>query len=354
MIKYIVRICIVVCLVSLLGACERRPLVDPNERVIVKLYLDVKTVLNVNTGIYNDRIPVPQISPSVIRVMFYDAFTGRLATQAFISQKEIDEDGNEYFVGDVHVPSGTYDMLCYNFDTQSVLVNGENNFNTINAYTSEVSENYYARVFSSRGPGEILPKVYYEPDHLVVAREHDLVIPDRSETITIYTEARTVIDTYYIQVRLVNGQYASDAIAVLTDLSPSNKFALNERKFDEYAATFFEMHRSVDARIRAVNQDVLCATFNTFGKRPDDIAPIAGSKLYVTFNVVTVDGKKVEMTVDMDEIFRSKEAIENHWLLIDKEIVIPEPDKPDPPIGDGGMFDPNVEDWGREEGNIEL
>ena len=40
--------------------------------------------------------------------------------------------------------------------------------------------------------------------------------------------------------------------------------------------------------------------------------------------------------------------------LIDKEIVIPEPDKPDPPIGDGGMFDPNVEDWGREEGNIEL
>jgi hypothetical protein len=50
-------------------------------------------------------------------------------------------------------------------------------------------------MFSSRGPDEILPKVYYEPEHLVVAREHNLVIPDRSETITIYTEAHTVIDT---------------------------------------------------------------------------------------------------------------------------------------------------------------
>jgi hypothetical protein len=153
---------------------------------------------------------------------------------------------------------------------------------------------------------------------------------------------------------LVNGQYASDATAVLTDLSPSNKFALDERKFDEYAATFFEMHRSVDTNIRADNQDVLCATFNTFGKRPDDIAPIAESQLYVTFNVITVDGKKVEMTVDMDEIFRSKEAVEKHWLLIDKEFVIPEPDKPAPPIGDGGMFDPDEENWEREEGNIEL
>ena len=354
MVKTVVRFCLLVCLVSLLGACERRPLVDPNEKVVVKLYLNVKTVLNVNTGIYNDRVPVPKISPSVIRVMFYNIHTGQLATQAFISQKGVDEDGNEYFVGDVHVPSGTYDMLCYNFDTPSVLVANENNANTINAYTSEISESHYARVFSSRGPDEILPKVYYEPDHLVVAREHNLVIPDRSETITIHTEAFTVIDTYYIQVRLVNGQYASDATAVLTDLSPSNKIALDERKFDEYSATFFEMHRSVDARIRAVNQDVLCATFNTFGKRPDDIDPIAESKLYVTFNVITVDGKKVEMTVDMDEIFRSKEAVENHWLLIDKDFVIPEPDKPAPPIGDGGMFDPDVEDWEREEGNIEL
>ena len=350
------RIMLALSLIFMLGSCERRPLVDANENVDIRVVLNVKTVLNVTTGVYNDRIPIPQISPSVIRVMFYDVVTGQLATQAFISHKGLDENGELYLTGNIKVPAGHYNMVCYNFDTPSVLINGENNLNTINAYTSEISEYHYSRFLSSRSDNnyEVLPRIYYEPDHLVVAREDNIYIPKRSTTMTIHTVASTIVDTYYIQVRLVNGQYASDATAVLTDLSPSNKFAINERKFDEYSATFFEMHRSVDTRIRAVNQDVLCATFNTFGKRPDDIDPSVESKLYVTFNVITVDGKQVEMTVDMDSIFRTPEAIEKHWLLIDKDFVIPEPDVPDPPIGDGGMFDPDVEKWDEEEGNIEL
>ena len=147
----------------------------------------------------------------------------------------------------------------------------------------------------------------------------------------------------------MNGRYASDATAVITDLAPSNRFAPNERNYKEYAGTFFEMQRSVDARIRATNQDVLCAVFNTFGKRPDEIAPSLESKLYVTFNVITVDGKKVEMTFDMDSIFKTKQAIENHWLLIDKEFVVPKPDNPS-----GGGFNPSVDEWNKEEGSLDI
>ena len=354
--KTIMRLMLSLSLILILGSCERRPLVDGTEQIDIRVVLNVRAVLNVTTSVYNERIPIPKISPSVIRVMFYDVTTGELVTQAFISNQGVNEDGELCITGNIKVPAGHYNMVCYNFDTPSVLVNGEDNIKTINAYTSEISQYHYSRFLSSRGDNsnEILPRIYYEPDHLVVAREDDIIIPKHSETITIHTEASTIIDTYYIQVRLVNGQYASDATAVLTDLSPSNKFAIDERKFDEYSATFFEMHRSVDTRIRAANQDVLCATFNTFGKRPDDIAPSVESKLYVTFNVTTVDGRQVEMTVDMDEIFRTPDAIERHWLLIDKDFVIPEPDIPDQPNGDGGMFDPDVEKWDEQEGNIEI
>lgn len=355
--KNIMRILCTLFLATLLAACERRPLQDSTNMLRVRVVLKVSDVNNVTTNIYNSRIPAPSISPSILRVIFYDEVTDNVASQGFLTNKETDTDGNTVFTGYVNVPAGKYNLVCYNFDTPSLLVENEDNWNTINAYTSEVNDYFYTRFYSSRAENDItvIPRIYYEPDHLIVARENGVVIPKRSELVTIHTEAKSIIDTYYIQVRLVNGQYASDATAILTDLAPSNKFAIDERKHDEYSATFFEMHRSNDPRIRANNQDVLCATFNTFGKRPDEIDPSVESKLYVTFNVITVDGQKAEMTVDMDSIFKTEPAIEKHWLLIDKEFVIPEP-KPDPdrPDEDKGMFETDVEGWDNEEGYIDI
>ena len=86
--------------------------------------------------------------------------------------------------------------------------------------------------------------------------------------------------------------------------------------------------------------------FNTFGKRPDDVDPTVESQLYVTFNVITTEGKIVDMTVDMDSIFKTQPAIEKHWLLIDKVFEIPEPEK--------GGFKPSVDKWDEENGFIEI
>lgn len=347
MVKTVVRFCLLVCLVSLLGACERRLLVDITEKVNVRVYVKINEILNVTTGFYNEAIPVPEISPRVIRVMFYDPDTKVLRTQGFITRKGVDAEGQEYIEGEISVRPGTYDILCYNFDTPSTLINNESNLNTINAYTSEISDGLYSRFETRTSIDGVRPSLYYEPDHLLVSREERVHIPEHTGVYYVETEASTVVDSYYIQVRLKNGRYISDATAVLTDISPSNKIGLNERKHDEYAGTFFEMYRSKDPRIRATNQDVLCAVFNTFGKRPDEIAPSVESQLYVTFNVITTEGKIVEMTVDMDEIFRSKEAVERHWLLVDKVFEIPVPDS-------GGGFKPGVGEWNEENGIVNI
>lgn len=347
---------ILLCILAIASlSCERRPLVDTSEKVRVRVILKNKEVPNVTTGIYNNSIEVPDITPGVIRVMFYDADTKNVTAQGFISKKGVDENGYDYIEGDVIVYPGTYNVVCYNFDTPSTLVADENNYNTITAYTSEISDILYSR-FNTRAE-EANPRIYYTPDHLLVAREKNVVIAEHTDIVEIVTEAHTVVDTYYVQIRLVNGRYASDATAVLTDLAPSNRFAVGERNYDEYAGIFFEMQRSTDTRIRATNQDVLCAVFNTFGKRPDEIDPSLESKLYVTFNVIRVDGQVIEMTLNMDSIFKTEPAVQNNWLLIDKEFVIPEPDTPDPPPGgedDKGMFDPTVEAWNKDEGFIDI
>jgi hypothetical protein len=51
------------------------------------------------------------------------------------------------------------------------------------------------------------------------------------------------------------------------------------------------------------------------------------------------------MTVDMDSIFQTEDAIKRHWLLIDKELVIPKP---------GGAFQPSAEGWDILEGVVDI
>lgn len=340
------RILLIALVALTMGSCERRPLIDTTREAMIKVRIKINAIVNVTTGVYNENIPVPDVSPNVVRVMFYDTETKQVRTQGFISKKGVDVDGTPYLMGEVSVRPGTYDLLCYNFDTPSTIVSSENNWNTITAYTSEISDQLYTRLTSRSPSATQLPTVYYEPDHLLVAREENVHVPEHTETLVIETEATSVVDSYYIQIRLKNGKYASDATAVLTDLSPSNRIGPDKREDKEYAATFFEMHRSTDPRIRADNQEVLCAVFNTFGKRPDDVDPTVESQLYVTFNVITTEGKIVDMTMDMDSIFKTEPAIEKHWLLIDKVFEIPEPES--------GGFKPSVDKWDEENGYIEI
>ena len=339
-----VRLLLLVSLMLTFAACERRPLVEYAGKVKVRVVLDTKEIPNVTSGIYNEKVVAPLTVPGTFRVLFYDHVTNELESQAFISRKGVDENGEHFYEGYVFLNPGKYDMVCYNFDTPSTLVNKEQNKNTIEAFTSEISEHLYTR-FKSRVDLPI-PRIYYEPDHFFVARENGVEVLNSDDFFSISTKASTIIDTYYVQVRLVNGQYASNAVAMLTDLAPSSKFAIDEPKYNEYAGTYFEMYRSVDMRKRAPDQDVLCAVFNTFGKRPDHIEPTAESQLYLSFNVVTADGNSVEMTLNMDSIFQTTEAKEHKWLFIDKEIVLPEPES--------GGFEPSVEGWNDQVGEIEL
>ena len=327
--------------VLIVAGCEHRPLEMPNEHTEVHVIVNVSAICNVTTHIYNEHVPVPDIKPEMLRVLFYDPQTHRLVTQAFISEKYTLDDGTQVICGDIKVLPGTYDILCYNFDLTSTTVTGEGNFDMITASTPQVDESILSR-FESKA--DEVPDIRYQPDHLLVARNLGFEILPHVEKYIIKAEATTVIDTYYLQIRIKDGHNAQAASASISGLSSSNRIGPNIRNMDSPAATFFDLNKCYDIKIEDDNQEVLCAIFNTFGKIPD-----ADSELSITFRVQTRAGGVAEKVVNMNEIFKTEDAIKRHWLLIDEIWEIPL-------IGGTaqGGFRPELGDWQEEHEEIEM
>ena len=344
--KHVIRIALAAVILASALSCIRRPLEDMMEQVAIRVDVNVKAVANVSCDVYNENIPVPNVNTDMMRVMVYDPGTRNLLTQSFISQKT-EENGDQVLSGMLNISYGNYDFLIYNFDTPTTQVSGENNENSILGYTSEIPDAMRTRYLGTKAGEYDNVHINYEPDHLMVAREHNLRVSPRDTLVVIKTVATTVVDTYYIQIHVEGMQYASSATAIINGLSPSNHFGLNERTLDPTAAVCFEMLKSQDPRLPGENKDVLCAVFNTFGKIPE-----ATSNLHVTFNVVDVAGNLQQKDINLDTVFKSQDAIEHHWLLIDETWVIQKPD--DTPQNSGGGFRPVVDDWEEEQADIVL
>ena len=362
--KLLRRIFMAVAILLAAVACERRPLLDQSEAVRIKIKVNVKAVTNVNTNIRSSvRLygtntslwdpKIEQLDPQMMRVIVYDPVTEKLLTQSFITSSDVDADGNKVFNGNLGISHGNYNFLVYNFDTPTTQVTAENNEATILAYTNEISSSLKAKYLGTKAEDEYEDmSIRYEPEHLLVANEKDVRISPHDTLVVVETVASTVVDTYYLQVRVKGLQFASSATAVISGLSPSNHIGYNERTVDPTAAVVFEMQKGQDLSLDGDNKDVLCAVFNTFGKIKD-----SSSNLYVTFNVYDSAGNLLQYTANMDAIFNTEEAILYHWLIIDDSylvIDIPDPQGGDKPSNAGGGFQPQVDDWQEETGEITL
>lgn len=339
--KPITTIATVIAALSI-SACQFRPLGEPEYNVTVEMAVNKDKVYNVTSDIYNPRLERPGLSTGMVRCMFYDAKTKELVGQSFISNKKVNENGQDVIYGSVNIAPGTYNLVCYNFDTPNTLVKGENGYETITAYTSEVPS-AVAKSFDIEDVTKV--KKYYDPDHLVVSRDKELSIVPHTDEYTIKTTAATCIDTYYIQVRVRGGQNISNVIAVIDGLSPENQFGIDSRDTSNPSAVYFTMKRDIDEHLGTEDNEVICGLFNTFGKIEN-----APSNASIVITVTSSEGKKYEKTVSLENAFKSENAIKHHWLLIDEVIVIPDPPKPE----SSGGFDPRIEDWDDEDAVIIL
>lgn len=327
-----------ICAFLLITSCERRPLLDPGLITKVRVEVDVRAISNVTCDIYNTAIPVPKIDPEVMHILFFDRNNGQLSAESFISEKEIGEDGKTVFAGDVAILPGDYRMLIYNFGTESTIVRNHYTWEEAEAYTNKVSEKTLSSYRTRNENADEI--VVYEPDHLLVASNERECIPYHTGLHTISTNATSVVESYYLQIKVDGLEYVSSAQAFLSGMVSGNMISHNQRITDPENTVYFTLTKSEDKGV-----PVICNVFSTFGRVEN-----SHNKLEVTFDIKTIDGRTVQKSFDISDLFLSEDCIKHHWLLLDEVIKIDPPETP----STGGGFAPEVEDWEHENHDVIL
>ena len=321
-------------LLTVLVGCERREL----EYGSATLDLRIKINLNIRVNGKIENLPTPEM----MRVLFFDPNTYELVTESYLPAGG----------GRVSIPPGNYKFICYNFDTEATLLKNDRNYNTIEAYTNEVSSALKASLLAAIHYGKSVVendpetdawaialqkvqegRVIYEPDHLFVSREDVTILNTDGEQV-IETSAESIIETWHISVRLKNRQYLASARALLTGQVGSNLISFEHEagKTDTDVTLMFDMGPGTDDE----NNDIVVGTFNTFGKNPN-----VESILWLTLK--TTGGDTVIWRLDITDEFYTEEAIKNKRIHIEEDITIPVPTNPGD--GGGGGFKPGVDDW---------
>ena len=143
---------------------------------------------------------------------------------------------------------------------------------------------------------------------MVVASNEKEEIPYNSDSHTIHAVASTVIETYYMQVKVDGLQYVSTARAFLSGMASGNMLSERKPVDDMNTVLFFDMKKSDDKGV-----PVICTIFNTFGRIED-----SQNDLEVTFDIKTHDGRTVQEKFDISELFHTEECIKHHWLLLEE------------------------------------
>lgn len=293
-------------LILVLTGCQRRPLTEADFAVNLKIELDKEIV---NHTVEKD--------PSLMRCIFYNSENGAFVTQAFLPPEG----------GIVNlVPSKTYNVLVYNFDTESTWIKGENWYHDIYASTSLIPDSFKTKLKSRSNPED--EDLLYDPDHLFVGRLENIFIPARSveaEMFTINVKAQTIVQSWKVVLDKVTGVENIGSIAgVVTSLASKSIFGLGVLS-EDIGSVYFDNP--------VVNENgILHAGFNTFGIHPDNKEP---QKLSLVF--IDVAGKGRTFTFDVtQQMIDNKEQI----IRLKAEIDIPKP------MTDGsGGFVPKVDEW---------
>lgn len=336
------NICIILLLTVIVASCQRRPFSDSTTAVNIRL--KVKTEVNHNRA--------PVTTPETMRIDLFDVNTGAIAYTDFISTEG----------GYIYPAPGNYDLVVYNIGTESTIVRNEQNKNSLEAYTNEISAYIKSQI------GEFLTKraearrqmaaekvdtkdqatkdpvlegnekIVNEPDHLFVGKIDKVIIPafeiGEDKEISIEVEASSIVETWKITVHPVDGlQWVSSISALITGQVESNFFGKSQ-KSEDVATIFFEMQKNQESR-------TITGYFNTFGKNPDYT-----SLLSLDLNIVDNAGDPHHYHFDLtDQFFENEEF----YLEVENPIVIEEPDVE----GEGG-FSTSIGDWIEKETDIEL
>lgn len=353
-----------------IAACDFRPLQDTGNVSYVRVYVD-DALLNVTQGFYDDyireethgEIDVHFVHPAyarpeILRVGLFDTSTGELVADRYLRGQGDDERGH-FYDGYVVVNPGTYNLVAYNFGTESTIVGDEYNCFEMHAYTNEIAASIKSKL-KSRTKAEEGTKaeesIRYDADHLFVARAHKMLSDKHQGVDTLRNEngqpwftAETVVKSYYLQIGVIGAQYIASASCLLTGMAASTHLLEPDFEQADETTIYFEMQQGAwPDGYKPGRKDYRCiyTTFGTFGCLPD-----VPNDLKVSLEFVTSYGAQIDTTFNISPEFLKADAIDHQWLLPDFEVKIPDP--PDPGPSSGGMA-PSVDEFGEVHSEFEI
>ncbi len=338
------HIVIVMTVLIALSGCQRIPLYEASTRVCLHIEhkLGIDHDIEMSTPTTFDKEYTKKITgqkPEYVEVLFYDP-----ETHLLIKSHILKADG-----GLIDLPVGDYDMVIYNFGTESTQTANTHHRFEAEAYTTDITKQLASKLQWFKSPGDTTKSetrgyeddpIIHEPDHLYVANEERIHVPSfqvQQEDIHLYATASTITEVYSLEVIGVKGTENIEKVeAFITGQVKSNYFGMPKASTDP--ATLY-----TDMRVDTENSR-LYSVFGTFGKQPGE-----DNHIYLDITVRDSGGGQYRFIFDVTDQF---DDLDNHnnKLIIDATDVI---DIPEAKYGGGGLA-PSVDPWEDEIIDIPL
>ncbi|MCS2391553.1 DUF5119 domain-containing protein [Bacteroides fragilis] len=306
------------CPLLLMTGCSRRELLDDYPVSGVRIALNWEGVT--------------EKLPEGMQVIFYPKDGRGKKKSAYLSATG----------GEVPVPPGHYSVVVYNYDTETVLIRGEESYETIQAYTNLCK-------FGVAGT----EKMVWGPDPLYVINIDDLDVRNSEETLTLELKPRLVVRTYSFSIKAQGLSNVSTVIGSVGGMADHYFLGKGYAMCDACPI-------NIDLNVKAGKIE---GVFTTFGL-PEVVISRAETELPVMMNlmIIKVDKSVQEVKINITEAVQEPtgggeggegDEMKPPTLVeveIEDEIKV---DDVEVPPGGGGGIGGDVGDWD-DETNVEL
>lgn len=321
-----------------LVSCEHRLLTDPRDSHYIRVYLD-EQIKNVTCGFYNPDYEAPEyIAPVNLWTVLADPQSGEIVSETILRGNGQDERGR-YIDGYIAAPAGTYNMIIHDVGSSVTRLNKTDSYYDMYAYTDQLpADSYIFQLVVGKASED--EKIVRQPEHMLRGVSENVVVNNSIQTDTLlnaqgeHFEARSMVQSYYVQVRIKGIEWVTSAAALISGMAGSSYMhkegAINGNDPVSlfFTAKYADKKKSRDADVSTA---VVYATFSTFGKIPD-------RNTVLKMEFIKSDGSSQVEEFDLDEAFETPQVRDWQWILLDREVVITRPE------GTGGMR-PGVEGW---------
>lgn len=289
------------------AACSRRELLDDYPVVTAQIRF-----------CWDEAVLAGGAMPEGMRAIFYPHDPGGRKVDVYLPVSG----------GEVKVPSGRYSVVVYNYDTETVLIRGEEAYETIEAYTN------FCRLEVAG-----TEKMVWGPDALYTTRIDDFGIDGAGEPVRLDLAPRLVVSTYPFNLKTVRLDNVGSAFGSVEGMADGYLLGKGCGK-NGGSPVYFDVEKGDGA---------MKGNFTTFGM-PQAVTSRAADRVTMRLTIIKVDRSIQEVEIDITQTIAPPGGQEEGKPA--PEIELPEGNVIEveevAPVPDGGGFGGEVGEWGNE------